>query len=167
MNASEFKKIFLPCHRRMYATAWQLTGNQQEAEDLVQDAMLRLWTKREGLTIPDNAEAFSVTTLRNLFYDQHRKKHLKENDEEPEDYQLRTDRDASDILEHKQGASLVQQVINNLPEKQKLVITLHDIDNLTYEEIEAQTGLSAVNIRVALSRARKAVREKLGGIIAP
>jgi RNA polymerase sigma factor (sigma-70 family) len=164
MDASEFKQIFLPCYRRMYATAWRLTANQQAAEDLVQDAMMRLWTKREKLTIPDNAEAFAVTTLRNLFYDKHRKKRLKENDEEPADYQMHTDRDASDELVAKQEASMVLDVIDQLPDRQRLIITLHDVNNLTYDEIEAQTGLNSVNIRVALSRARKAVREKLNGI---
>lgn len=161
MDASDFKKIFLPCHRRMYAAAWRLTGSQQEAEDLVQDALLRLWTKRNDIKIPDNAEAFAVTTLRNLFYDQHRKKHLNQTDAEPEDYQMPTERDASDDLEDRQQASMAQQIIDALPEKQRLIITLHDIDGMDYDEIERQTGLNAVNIRVALSRARKAVREKL------
>ncbi len=164
MDASDFKKIFLPCHRRMYAAAWRLTGNQQEAEDLVQDALLRLWTKRDDLKVPDNAEAFAVTTLRNLYYDQHRKKHLQENDEEPEEHQLHTERDASMELEQQQEASMVAQAIALLPDKQRLVITLHDLDNLSYEEIEAQTGLNSVNVRVALSRARKAVRDKLSGL---
>lgn len=164
MDASEFKQIFLPCHRRMYATAWRLTGNQQAAEDLVQDAMMRLWTKRDKLTVPDNAAAFAVTTMRNLFYDQHRKKRLKENDEEPTDHQIRTEHDASDELATKQEASMVLEIIRELPERQQLIITLHDINDLTYEEIEQHTGLNAVNIRVALSRARKAVREKLKGI---
>ncbi|WP_276909599.1 RNA polymerase sigma factor [Hallella colorans] len=164
MNASDFKQIFLPCHRRMYTAAWRLTGNQQEAEDLVQDAMMRLWIKRKNIEKPDNAEAFAVTTLRNLFYDQHRKKQLKQNDEEPKDHQLRTEHDASDALAVKQEMMMTQQCINDLPENQRLIITLHDIDELSYEEIEKQTGLNAVNIRVTLSRARKAVREKLQAI---
>lgn len=164
MDASEFKKIFLPCHRQMYAAAWRLTGNQQEAEDLVQDAMMRLWTKREDLKKPDNAHAFAVITLRNLFYDQRRKKQLQMNDEEPADYQMRTERDASDELASRQEASMAMKIIDHLPDKQRLIITLHDLDNLSYEEIEAQTGLNAVNIRVALSRARKAVRDKMSGL---
>jgi RNA polymerase sigma-70 factor (ECF subfamily) len=92
MDAAEFKMIFLPCHRRMYAAAWRLTGNQQEAEDLVQDTLLRLWTKREDIAIPDRAEAFAVIALRTLFYDQRRKKHLLENDDQPQEHQIRTDR---------------------------------------------------------------------------
>ncbi|MDD2601707.1 MAG: sigma factor-like helix-turn-helix DNA-binding protein, partial [Prevotella sp.] len=40
----------------------------------------------------------------------------------------------------------------------------HDIDNLSYEEIQDQTGLNAVNIRVALSRARKSIRDRLQGL---
>lgn len=161
MDASEFKQVFLPCHRRMYAAAWRLTGNQQAAEDLVQDAMMRLWTKHDNLKIPDNPGAFAVTTLRNLFYDQHRKKHLKENDEEPADHQMHTERDPHDELVAKQEASIVLDIIGELPDRQQLIITLHDVKNLTYDEIEAQTGLNAINIRVALSRARKAVRDKI------
>jgi RNA polymerase sigma-70 factor (ECF subfamily) len=156
---AEFKKIFLPCHQRLYAAAWRLTGNQQEAEDLVQDTLLRLWTKREDITVPDKAEAFAVTALRNLFYDKHRKKHLQKTTNSrrstrcvPTETQRRT--------AGQDEVGRVQQIIDRLPEKQRLVITLHDIDNLSYEEIEAQTGLNAVNVRVALSRARKGpVRE--------
>lgn len=159
MNAQEFKKHFLPCHPRMFATALRLTHNRQAAEDLVQDTMLRLWTKRHRLVIPDNPEAFAVTSLRNLFYDGHRKKRLKENDEEPGDYQLRADKDPGFILEQKMMVSRVRQIIDTLPERQRLIITLRDLKNLSYEEIEAQTGLNPVNIRVALSRARKAVRD--------
>lgn len=164
MDVSQFKQTFLPCHARLYAAAWRLTGNQQEAEDLVQDTLLKLWTKRHDLVVPDNAEAFAVITLRNLFYDQHRKKRLHENDEEPKDYQWQSSRDASNDLEDQQQLSMVQQAINELPDKQRLVISLHDLDNFSYEEIEKQTGLSAINIRVALSRARKTVRERLKGV---
>ena len=165
MDASDFKNTFLPAHRRMYAAAWRLTGNQQEAEDLVQDALLKLWTKRNDLKIPDNPEAFAVTTLRNLFYDRKRKKQPKIYDNEPQEHQLPTGRNAADLLEEKQEAAIIAQIIGQLPDRQRLIITLHDVDNLSYEEIEAQTGLNAINIRVALSRARKAVRAQLKGII--
>ena len=150
-------EAMIPALRR-YARA--LARDTDIADDLVQDTLLRLWTKREDIAIPDKAEAFAVIALRNLFYDQRRKKHLLENDDQPQEHQIRTDKDASDELESKIEVTRVQQIIDRLPEKQRLVITLHDIDNLSYEEIEAQTGLNAINIRVALSRARKNVREQ-------
>ncbi len=161
MDSSQFKQLFLPCHRKLFTVAFRLTGNAQEAEDLVQDALLRLWTKREDLRQPENAEAFAVTTLRHLFYDTQRKKHLHENDEEPQEYQLRTDRNAADELEGQQQLSLLHRAIEALPQQQRLVITMHDVEDLSYEEIEKKTGLSQGNIRVALSRARKAVREQI------
>jgi RNA polymerase sigma-70 factor (ECF subfamily) len=57
MDASEFKKMFLPLNKRMYWAAWQLTGNAQEAEDLVQEAYLKLWTKRDQLHDIENTGA--------------------------------------------------------------------------------------------------------------
>ncbi len=165
MDASQFKQLFLPCHRKLFSVAFRLTGNAQEAEDLVQDALLRLWTKRHDLHEPDNAEAFAITTLRHLYYDTQRKKHLLENDEEPQAHWLRTDRDAAHDLEAQQQMALLHRAIEALPQQQRLVITMHDLADLSYEEIGAQTGLTPVNIRVALSRARKAVRGQLAKVL--
>ena len=49
MDAAEFKQQFLPYHRKLYRTAFRLTENHQEAEDMVQEAYLKLWNKRDEL----------------------------------------------------------------------------------------------------------------------
>lgn len=69
MEASQFKSLFLPCHHKLYAVAWRLTGNSQAAEDLVQETYLRLWTKRHQIADIENAEAYSISVLRRQFYD--------------------------------------------------------------------------------------------------
>lgn len=159
MDASTFKATFLPCSRRMYHAAWRLTGNAQEAEDLVQEAMLRLWTKRDSLPAMDNPAAYACTLISRLFIDQRRTTHLKMAGKTPEDLYLAAPESPERQLEAKDVAAKVMQRISQLPPDQQQVITLRDIDDLSYREIAAQTGLSEGNIRVILSRARKAVRQ--------
>lgn len=64
MDAESFKKEFLPYHRKLYCIAYRLLENAADAEDLVQEAYLKLWDKREGLAIISNPEAFSVTLVK-------------------------------------------------------------------------------------------------------
>ena len=159
MEASEFKRLFLPCSNKMYLVAWRLTHNRQEAEDLVQETMLKLWTQRDKLNELKNCEAFSVRTLYNIFIDQSRKKHLAMADSPPEGMPLKANEgDASEIMQHKETGIMVTRLIAKLPKQQRDIITLKDIDDFSYEEIAQQTGLSMINIRVHLSRARKQIR---------
>ena len=159
MEASEFKRLFLPCSNKLYLVAWRLTHNRQEAEDLVQETMLKLWTQRNKLHELKNSEAFSVRTLHNIFIDQNRKKHLAETDSPPEEMTLKANEcDASEMMQQKETGIIVTRLIAKLPKQQRDIITLKDIDDFSYEEIAQQTGLSMINIRVHLSRARKQIR---------
>ena len=69
MDTESFKREFLPYHRKLYCIAYRLLENAADAEDLVQEAYLKLWDKREGLAIISNPEAFSVTLVKNMCFD--------------------------------------------------------------------------------------------------
>lgn len=69
MDAESFKNEFLPYHRKLYSVAYRLLENAADAEDLVQEAYLKLWDKREGLMVISNPEAFSVTLVKNMCFD--------------------------------------------------------------------------------------------------
>lgn len=64
MDTAEFKQQFLPYHRKLYRVAFRLTGNPQEAEDMVQEAYLKLWNKRDELASVLNTEAYCVTLVK-------------------------------------------------------------------------------------------------------
>lgn len=161
MDASQFKRCFLPCHERMYRMAWRLTGNAQAAEDLVQEAFLKLWLKRDALQITGSAEAFCVTTVKNLFYDQLRKRRPQTTNHTPEELQIPHDDDAARTMEQAEDRQMAWQLISRLPEQQRQIVMMRDIGEMEYREIERQTGLTAVHVRVLLSRARKQMREQL------
>ena len=76
MDAREFKQRFMPFHRRLYRVGYHLTGNAQDAEDLLQDTYLKLWQKRDDLREEAMTEAYLVTLMQNLYRDQRRLKRI-------------------------------------------------------------------------------------------
>lgn len=160
MDTSTFKQCFLPCSRRLYEVAFRLTGNAQEAEDFVQETLLRLWMRREQLGEMNNAEAYCITVLRNLFKDRYRKSDPLVPDVTPEDLPLTSEDDIGKRIEQSEASDQVKQLIVQLPLQQRQIITMHDLEEWSYDEIAGLTGLTVNNIRVLLSRARKTIRQQ-------
>ena len=160
MDAREFKQRFMPHHRLLYRVAYHLTGNAQDAEDLLQDLYLKLWQKHDDL--PDEAakEAYLVSMMRHLFVDQHRLKRLdasaelKNADGPPDERSLDRQIDARDEVTQMEG------LINELSERDAKVIRMHLMDDRSYEEIERDTGLTQGNIRIIVMRTRKKLKEQ-------
>lgn len=159
MDAESFKREFLPYHRKLYGVAYRLLENTEDAEDVVQEAYLKLWDKREGLAIISNAEAFCVTLVKNMCFDLLRsgKYVLSRQGVELSEVCEAT---PADNLELRDEAKQVRQIIAHLPLQQQRVVTLRDVKGCSFEEIERLTGLNATNVRVLLSRARKKIREE-------
>lgn len=159
MEASEFKTRFLPLSQRMYWAAWRLTENKEEAEDLVQDAFLRLWTQRDTLPDIQNAEAYCVRLIQRRFLDLRRSRHTEAS--LPQDISLLpSGEDLYHEAEIRDHAEQAHRLIEALPEQQRQVIILRDIEDRPYDDIAQRTGLTQVNVRALLSRARRAIREK-------
>ena len=164
MDAREFKQRFMPHHQLLYRVAYHLTGNAQDAEDLLQDLYLKLWQKRDNL--PDEAmrEAYLVTMMRNLFVDQRRLKHvdasaeLKNEEGPPDERSLDRQIDARDEVTQVEG------LIRQLSERDAKIIQMHLVDDRSYEEIERDTGLSQGNIRIIVMRAKKKIKQQFQNI---
>lgn len=159
MDAESFKKKFLPYHRKLYFVAYKLLENTADAEDLVQEAYLKLWDKREGLAVISNPEAFSVTLVKNMCFDLLRSGKYVLNRQMVE-LDTVNDAQSADNREFRDEALEIKRIIAQLPEQQQRIVTLRDVKGCSYEEIEHVTGLNAVNIRVLLSRARRKIREE-------
>ncbi|MBQ6652792.1 MAG: RNA polymerase sigma factor [Prevotella sp.] len=160
MDVRRFKAVFLPCSRAMYWAAFRLTGNSAEAEDLMQDAFLKLWTGRDKLPAMESAEGYAVKTLHRLFLDRQRTLHPETDTAIDNLVNLPADDNLQHEVELREQNDYVIKLIEKLPAQQRQIITLRDIDGLSYDEICRKTGLSQINVRVILSRARKAIRKK-------
>ena len=161
MQASDFKQLFLPCHRKLFSVAYRLMSNAQAAEDMVQETFLKLWMQRDKIEKVDNPEAYSITVLRRIFYDKIRAGHLQEVDKDVGSLQVSSSQNISKQLEEADEYQRVRQLITHLPEPQARIMLMRDIEDCSFEEISTETGLTEVNIRSILSRARKKIREQI------
>lgn len=146
----------------MYWAAFRLTGHAAEAEDLVQEVYLKLWTQRDRLPPMDSEEAYCVRMVRNVFLDRRRSARLPLSGEPIADRSAVADDDVAAHTELCDLAARAKALMNRLPEQQRTVMMLKDVDDCTYEEVAERTGLTPGNLRVVLSRARKTIRRLLG-----
>lgn len=160
MNATEFKQLLLPLNARLYKVAFLLLGNEDDAKDVVQDAYLKLWKMRDNITNIDNPLAYCLTIVKNMCLDRHRAASLNLIDKPPEELPIAGDDSASRHIEQQQTNRLLNQCLARLPVQQQQVLRMRDMAGCSMQEIEKATGLTAVNARVLLSRARKSLRNQ-------
>jgi RNA polymerase sigma factor (sigma-70 family) len=161
MLAKDFKTDVLPMSNKLLRFALQILQDEEEAKDVLQDTFLKLWQKRDELEKVENLEAFAIRMIRNRCLDVIRArrtvsleviKHNKLADEVNSD---------SELLENADSVGLIKRIIAGLPELQRTIIQLRDIEQLEYEEISEATEMNVNAIRVNLSRARKKVRDEI------
>lgn len=158
MDAITFKEKYIPYHQKLYRVAYRLLEDACDAEDVVQEAYIKLWNKRDELTQVENSEAYCVILLRNLCLDflRAKKKHLFQS---TEDTVISDNLVLSDEIETVDEIKHIETIIDLLPEQQRKIIKLRHFDDYSNEEIEEIMSLTSVNVRVLMSRARKKVKE--------
>ena len=160
MPTSLFKQLLLPLYPRLQRVALRLLGNAEDAEDMVQEVYMKLWSKRDALPDVQDVEAYCVTLTKNMCIDRLRMAEADKADVDEVPTVLAATDDVEAQVERHDAVEQVKQIIGTLPEHQQQVITLRDMEDCSFEEIAEQTGLTAVNVRMLLSRARKTIRER-------
>ncbi len=160
MDAQEFKQRFMPHYKLLYRVAYHLTGNAQDAEDLLQDMYLKLWQKRDDLPNEAMKEAYLVTMTRRLFIDQRRLKHIDASAELKEELSPPDERSLDHQMDTKDEAQQMEGLISELPERDGKIIRMHLIEDRSYEEIEQDTGLSQGNIRIIVMRTKQKLKQQ-------
>lgn len=160
MTAETFTKQLLPFKNKLFRLSIRMLCDAQEAADTVQDVYLKLWKMREQLHQIDKPEAMAMTMTKNLCLDKLKTKHRSVNDNNP--VNMMDERVNPELqYEFQETSQAIEHFINLLPEQQKWVMHLRDIEHYEFEDIETITGMNLNHIRVNLSRARKTVREQL------
>lgn len=159
MHLNEFREKFFPLKDKLFRFAKQFVKRNDEAEDIVQDTFLKLWIKRDELNELRNPETFAMTMIKNASIDRLRKRktiRFEELNKDPENNHT-----PLDSLTQREAYELVVEAMKDLSKQQQMLLNLRDIEGYEYEEIAEISGLNINNIRVNISRARKAIKERL------
>ena len=158
MNQNEFVQLVAPFKDKVFRLAKRLLVSREEAEDATQEVLVKLWSKNEGLAQYNSIEAVAMTMTKNYCLDQLKSKRAGNLKIVHTNF---TDREASlqQKVEDSDRLNCVEKVINQLPEQQRLIIQLRDIEQYEFEEIAKILEMNETAIRVALSRGRKTIRE--------
>lgn len=162
MKELSFRNDVLPLKDRLFRLAMRITLVREDAEDMVQETLIRVWKSMQEGTQIDNLEAFALTVCRNLCLDYmaRREQQNVAFDEELHDRPDATRSPYDDIVRSEQSARL-NALINTLPEKQRTAMQLRDIEGRTYREIADIMQISESDVKVNIFRARRTVREHL------
>lgn len=160
MDQNEFMQLITPFKDKVFRLAKRLLVSTEEAEDASQEVWVKLWHKNESLSGYASVEALAMTMTKNHCLDQLKAKrssnlrivHTNYTDREPGLQQKVEDNDS---------LNWVEKIINQLPEQQRMIIQLREVEQYEFEEIAKLLNMNETAIRVALSRARKGIREKM------
>lgn len=145
---------------KLYRLALRLLNSSDEASDVAQEVWVRLWQKREDLPKLNNAESFAFTMTRNLCLDVLKSSRMK-NERLDAFHENTLAGPQGDSIEKNEKLALIHRAINNLPEQQKIVMQLRDIEGYELSEIAQTLNLTQNNTKVILCRARQNVRETI------
>ena len=162
MKKISFRNDVLPLKNELFRLALRITLNRVEAEDVVQETMIKVWNKRDHWDEIESIEAFCLTICRNIAIDKTRKAENQnqsladEHDAPDHSYSSNPEEQAM----QQDRVRLVRRLIDNLPEKQRSVMQLRDIEGKSYKEIAQILAISEEQVKINIFRARQTIRQK-------
>ena len=162
MKKVSFRNDVLPLKNELFRLALRITLNRAEAEDVVQETMIKVWNKRDHWDEIDSIEAFCLTICRNISLDKIKKA-------ENQNQSIEEGHDAPDLsytsnpeeqAMQRDRIRLIRHLIDHLPEKQRSCMQLRDFEGKSYKEIAQVLGISEEQEKINIFRARQTIKHK-------
>lgn len=160
MTQTEFLNIVMPFKDKVFRLAKRLLISTEEAEDATQEVLLKLWNNKTKIAEYKNVEAFSMTMTKNFCFDKLKSKQAQNLKIVHSNYEEKST-PLQKQVELNDSVNWVAKIIEELPEQQRMIIQLRDIEEYDFDEIAKMLNMNNTAVRVNLSRARKAIRERL------
>ena len=160
MQESSFRNDILPLKDKLFRLALRITLDRAEAEDVVQDTMIRVWNKRDEWQQFESVEAYCLIVAKNLAIDRSQKKDAQNVELSPEMAEEADTSGPYDRLVNNERMKIIHRLIDELPEKQRLIMQLRDIEGESYKDIAKVLQLTEEQVKVNLFRARQKVKQR-------
>jgi len=163
MKTINFQNDILPLKNELYRLALRITLNHAEAEDVIQETMLKVWSRRGQWDQIESIEAYCLTICRNLALDKTRRQGLKdqsldETEHDPVDQSYTANPEEQAM--HQDRVGVIRRLMDSLPEKQRTIMLLRETESKSYREIAEVMGVSEDQVKVGLFRARQTLKKK-------
>ena len=163
MKTISFRADVLPLKDMLFRLALRITLDSAEAEDVVQETLIKVWNQREKWPQIESIEAFTTTICRNLALDRNKLQAnrvalLSADEHDTPDPSIRANPERQ--AETNDQVSLVKKLMDQLPEKQRTCMQLRDIEGKAYKEIAEVMGISEQQVKVNIFRARQTIRQR-------
>ena len=161
MKEISFRNDVLPLKDKLFRLALRITLNREEAEDIVQDTLIKVWNSRDKWQQLDSIEAYSLTIARNLSLDRIKKMENQNGSLEDEKTERPdTTSNPSERMIQKDKLDIVKRMIDELPEKQRSCIQLRDIEGKAYKDIAQILGITEEQVKINIFRARQTIKQR-------
>lgn len=160
MQEISFRNDILPLKDKLFRLALRITLDRAEAEDVVQDTMIKVWNKRDEWSQFESVEAYCLTVAKNLAIDRSQKKEAQNVELTPEMEEANDVNSPHESLIFDEKMAIIHRLVNELPEKQKLIMQLRDIEGESYKKIATILNLTEEQVKVNLFRARQKVKQR-------
>ena len=162
MKKVSFRNDVLPLKNVLYRLALRITMNREEAEDAVQETMIKVWDKRDSLQDLNSIEAFSLTICRNIALDMTRRSARNEESLDGQTFEPQVSNmpNPDEKAEQRDMLEMVKRIVDSLPEKQKICMQLRDFEGKSYKDIAQILSITEEQVKVNIYRARQTVKQK-------
>ena len=161
MQIEEFNKLVNRLKDKMYRVSLRIVKYDEEARDIVQDSLVKIWKIRDRLATIDNVDAYCMMITRNMSIDKLRSRKMVTTDIS-EQYDLKSNTaDPERLSIVRDELRMVKKIIEQLPENHRTVLELRDIEGYSYKEISDMTGYTLDKVKVYLYRARLKLKEQI------
>ena len=161
MENISFRTTVLPLSDRLFRLALRITMNRAEAEDVVQDTLLKVWEQRSQWEQIDNLEAFAIAICRNRALDVVKRAGRNTKSLDVVDNGQWSMANGQSAFEAREEISLIRRLMDDLPEVQRTIMLLRDIEGMTYQEIAKILDINETQVKVYLHRARTKIKERI------
>lgn len=164
MQLTDFKNMVIPYKDKLYRLAYRMVGDTMEAEDVVQEALIKIWKKKERLAEIENKEAWCMAVTRNLAIDKIRARKKKTVSIDTVYHVQDKNLDPYATLKSKDAMQRIRSIMDKLPDNLKVVLQLREIEGYSYKEISSIAGFTVDQVKVYIYRARQTMKEQLIGL---
>lgn len=175
MKNISFKTDVLPLKDKLFRLALRITLNRQDAEDVVQESLIKIWNRRDSWDEIDSLEGWAMTIARNMALDVLRKQDThrtisldepistkgqgEDKAQTPGSNIQSTSRTPYETMLEQERLAMVRDLMNSLPEKQRTAMQLRDFEDKSYKEIAEIMQISEDQVKINIFRARQFIKK--------